>query len=93
MYYLGEAFETDGMRNGQPIYCPVNAYGDCPYCDQCNVCHIKDPLEDCIDFGTIWESWEEYDSCAPENDDDYEPDDSDLELGFNPYEGAYDYDC
>ena len=22
-----------------------------------------------------------------------EPDDSQLEMGFNPYEGAYDYDC
>ena len=88
-YNFDEAFETDGMRNGQPIYCPVNAYGDCPYCDQCNVCHIADPMKDCTDFGMFWESWEEYDSY----DEDWETNDSDLELGFNPYEGGYDYDC
>lgn len=25
--------------------------------------------------------------------DTYEPDDSNLECGFNPYSGCYDYDC
>ena len=49
-------WETDGTRNGDPIYCPVNAYGDCPYCDQCNMCHVKDPIEDCEDFAMFWES-------------------------------------
>lgn len=86
---IGSAFETDGTRDGMPIYCPVNAYGDCPYCDQCNVCHIADPIEDCSDFGCFWDSWEEYDACDEYN----EPNDDDLEIGFNPYEGAYDYDC
>ena len=23
-------YQTNGLHNGQPIYCPVNAYGDCP---------------------------------------------------------------
>lgn len=88
-YRIGNAFETDGTRNGEPIYCPVNAYGDCPYCDHCNVCHIANPLEDCDDFGWFWDSWEEYDNCDSYNDI---PDDVD-ECGFNPFEGAYDYDC
>lgn len=26
-------------------------------------------------------------------EEDYEPDDNYLEMGFNPYEGCYDYDC
>ena len=25
--------------------------------------------------------------------DDFEPDDSQLEMGFNPYIGGYDFDC
>lgn len=53
-------WETNGTRNGDPIYCPVNAYGDCPYCDQYNLCHIKDPIADCDDFGAFFESWEDW---------------------------------
>lgn len=30
---------------------------------------------------------------AQEADDDFEPDDSQLEMGFNPYMGGYDFDC
>lgn len=55
-------WETDGMRNGKPIFCPVNGY-DCPYCDKNLHCHIADPLRDCNDFDCFFESWEEYDSC------------------------------
>ena len=62
-------FESDGMHNGSPIYCPVNAYGDCPYCDQCNICHIKDPVEECDDFTAFFEDWE-----AWERADEYEED-------------------
>lgn len=61
-------FETNGYHNGDPIYCPVNAYGDCPYCDQCNLCHIADPIEDCADFGLFFGSWEEW-----VNADDVDP--------------------
>lgn len=57
-------WETDGIRNGKPIYCPVNAFGDCPYCDGKLICHIGDPIEDCSDFTAFWESWEEYDEVA-----------------------------
>ena len=55
-------WETDGLRNGEPIYCPVNGW-DCPYCDKNLVCHIADPIEECDDFGAFWESWEEYDEA------------------------------
>lgn len=58
-----------GTYNGEPTYCPVNAYGDCPYCDQCGICHIADPLEDCDDWGTFWESWDDWLSA-----DDVDPD-------------------
>lgn len=54
--------ETDGMHNDEVIYCPVNAYGDCCYCDQANVCHIKDPMKECADFMDMfegnWQYWE-----------------------------------
>lgn len=53
-------WETNGYRNGDPIYCPVNAYGECPYCDQCNMCHVADPIEDCDDFACFFESWDDW---------------------------------
>lgn len=56
-------FETDGYHNGSPVYCPVNAYGDCPFCDQCSLCRMSDPIESCGDFGAFWDSWEEYDNA------------------------------
>lgn len=34
--------------------------------------------------------WDYAHNFAP---DDCEPDDWDAEMGFNPYEGCYDYDC
>lgn len=62
-------WETDGYHDGYPVYCPVNAYGDCPYCDQCNMCHIKDPVEDCEDFAFCYETWDEWVDA-----DDVDPD-------------------
>lgn len=56
--------ETDGTRNGKPIYCPVNGW-ECPYYHN-GICHIADPLEECDDFGAFWDSWEEYDECGEE---------------------------
>ena len=53
-------WETDGYHDGYPIYCPVNAYGDCPYCDQCNMCHVADPIEDCDDFAHFFGSWDNW---------------------------------
>ena len=49
-----------GTYNGDYTCCPVNAYGDCPYCDQMGICHIDDPQEDCDDWGAVWESWEDW---------------------------------
>ena len=62
-------WETDGYRNGDPIYCPVNAYGECPYCDQCNMCHVADPIEDCDDFASFFDSWDDWIKA-----DDVDPD-------------------
>lgn len=81
-----------GTYNGEHTYCPVYAYGDCPYCDQCNVCHIDDPMEDCDDWQYFWDSWDDW--FASNCIDPDEPEDfADDEMGYNPYEGAYDYDC
>ena len=49
-----------GTYNGDTTYCPVNAYGACPYCDQCNVCHVDDPMEDCDDWGMFFDDWEDW---------------------------------
>ena len=62
-------WETDGTRNGQKIFCPVNPYTDCPYCDKEGVCHIADPIEDCDDFACFFESWDEWVAA-----DDIDPD-------------------
>ena len=62
-----------GTYNDAYTFCPVNAYGDCPYCDQCSVCHIDDPMTDCDDWGSFWESWDDWliadmvDPDAPES--------------------------
>lgn len=64
-----------GTYNGDYTYCTVNAYGDCPYCDQCGICHIDDPIEDCDDFAAFFENWDEWLDCddidpdAPEDDE------------------------
>jgi hypothetical protein len=52
--------ETNGKHKGETIYCPVNAYGACPYCSKNNVCHIYDPMEECDDFAACFDSWEEW---------------------------------
>lgn len=96
-------FETDGTRNGLNVFCPTCDM-TCPYCDKEGLCRISDPLEECSDFGEYYESWEEYEEQASndcqgdcENCDRWEwcqdIDDDVDETGFNPYEGAYDYDC
>ena len=91
-------WETDGYRNGDPIYCPVNAYGDCPYCDQCNLCHIADPVEECDDFASFFESWDEWvnaDDVDPDAPTDFSEDEikwATKHLGYNPCEGCTD-DC
>lgn len=51
---------SEGTYNGDITFCPVNAYGACLYCDQCNICHIDNPQEDCDDWQIFWESWDEW---------------------------------
>ena len=89
----------EGTYNGDTTYCPVNAYGDCPYCDQCNVCHVDDPQEDCTDWQAFWESWNEWitsDVVDPDAPTDFANEEIEWamnEMGYNPYIGGYDYDC
>ena len=73
-----ECYETDGTRFGSPVYCTVNAYGDCPYCDQEGKCHIANPVEDCDDFAVFFESWDEWLAC-----DDYEPEEPGPYLAYS----------
>ena len=54
-----EDFETDGLRNGELVYCPVKGW-DCPYYGD-GVWHVKDPIKDCDDFALHFESWDEWD--------------------------------
>ena len=49
-----------GLYNGEPTYCTVNAYSDCPYCDKEGKCHIDDPIADCDDFAAFFESWADW---------------------------------
>ena len=57
------AWETDGTRNGEYVYCTVNAYDDCPYCDSEGLCHMKDPVADCTDFAAFFETWEDWEQA------------------------------
>ena len=50
--------ETDGCHKGKPIFCPVNGW-DCPYYDG-GKCFIRDPMEDCDDFASMFDSWEDW---------------------------------
>lgn len=92
-------WETDGTRNGDKVFCPVNAYGACPYCDQCGQCHIADPVEECDDFASFfptWEDWVNADDVDPDAPEDFAADEIEWamdEYGYNPYIGGYDYDC
>ena len=55
-------WESDGMRNGEPIYCPVNGW-DCPYFDANGCCMMypdTDPIDECDDFSTFWEKGDDY---------------------------------
>lgn len=81
----------EGTYNGDTTFCTVNAYGACPHCDQCNVCHAPDPFEECAEWNLFFESWDEWvalgDKPIEDIDDDF------LECGFDPYSGCYTDDC
>ena len=59
--------ESNGMhydsKHGKEckIYCPINGW-DCPYYDE-GVCYIADPVEECDDFNSFFESWEEWEDA------------------------------
>ena len=82
-----------GTYNGETTYCTVNAYGECPYCDQCNVCHIDDPMKDCDDFAAFFDSWDEWLSLDDTPDDEPPFYDEDYDVGFDPYLGMFTDDC
>lgn len=52
----------EGTYNTATTFCPVNAYGECPYCDQCNICHIENPQLDCDDWQVFFDSWAEWEA-------------------------------
>lgn len=52
-------FETDGFRNGQPIYCPVNGHS-CPHFYN-GICRKNDPIKNCNDFVLFFKSWDDWD--------------------------------
>ena len=100
-------WETDGYRNGQPVYCPFNAYCDCLYCDSDYLCHIADPVEDCTDFQAFFPSWQEWEDADNVDDDaptDFSEDEiewarqrygynEDYDVGYDPFSGSFTDDC
>lgn len=95
-----------GTYNGSTTFCTVNAYGECNYCDQCNVCHMPNPFE-CAEWRLFFSDWREWEALDEMTDDKtdfaeeeiewakdfygYEPDN--LDFGFDPFVGAYTDDC
>lgn len=53
--------ETNGKHNGETVYCPVNGT-DCPYYEN-GICYIANPIEECDDFGSFYESWEDWEEA------------------------------
>ena len=83
----------EGTYNDAITFCPTAEYGSCPYCDQCNICHIEDPQAECDDWQAFWESWDEWlntpeEESEPDYDWGYNEDE-----GFDPYAGGYTWDC
>ena len=55
---------TNGTRNEQPIYCPVNCWNekDCPYAKE-GLCCADNPSQDCEDFAAFFPSWKSWDEA------------------------------
>lgn len=49
---MEKIMETDGTRNGEKMYCPINEW-DCPYYKG-GICHKRDPEEECSEFLAIY---------------------------------------
>ena len=56
---MNKNFETDGMGNGRPIYCLTFSY-ECLHCDKNYICYSSEPLEEYDDFGSGFDSWEDW---------------------------------
>ena len=84
----------EGTYNDVTTFCPVFMYGDCPHCDQCNVCHIDDPQKDCDEWQFFWDNWDEWFNtyAEVEEEPDYDWGYNEDE-GFDPYAGEYTWDC
>ena len=54
---------TNGYRNDQPIYCPVNCWteNDCPYAKD-GLCHLDNPSAECDDFAFFFPTMEDWDA-------------------------------
>lgn len=41
------------------VECAVQAFNDCPYCDEYGMCHLQNPMDECDDyyaeFGGLWD--------------------------------------
>ena len=88
-------YSVNAYTNGNKAYTPVMlASSHLSYAEMAGiaqtlleVCEFADRIEVFdLDTGEIV-----VDLSA--DDDDYEPSDGDLEMGFNPYLGGYDFDC
>lgn len=55
---------TNGYRNGEPVYCPVNCWNenDCPYAQE-GLCCLEQPSEECEDFANFFSSWKEWEDA------------------------------
>ena len=55
---------TNGYRDGQPIYCPVNCQNinDCPYAKEGRCC-ADNPSETCEEFSWFFPSWEKWEEA------------------------------
>lgn len=87
-------------------FCSVEGITDvCTHEDwHCEFCGLCEHLDECKDGDKIGTNEEKGGCCGncekcddwnwcQDIDDDDEPDDSQDELGFNPYIGGYDYNC
>ena len=55
----GKHFDPNTGKR-EPVYCPANGW-DCPYYEK-GICYIRDPMEDCSDWGLFWDSWKEWEN-------------------------------
>ena len=86
---MSTTFESNGLHNGTPVYCPSHDWS-CPYYYD-GRCYIRDAIAECDDFCSEYESWENYHDIVDDNYDDI-PDDVD-ESNYDPYLGQDFYDC